>query len=131
MCRQCQRLIDWRGEFNVLVEVLDVPQADRLVTRASNDAPVGQMVLHGYDRICMAPEQSLVVLVALIKQADTSIQCTNTDPKSVRRDVYSTDSRLVHRLQVELAEVEWPDAEGLVLRTDHTESLIDRDRENG
>lgn len=89
------------------------------------------MVLHSQNLIRVASEQRLVVLVALVKQPDASIERTYANAETILRNVDGADGRLVHRLQVKLAEVEGPDTERLVFGADHTEGLVHRYGENG
>ena len=73
----------------------------------------------------MGTEQGLIALVGLVENTKTAIEGATSYSKAISGNIYSANSALVLSFHQELIEVKSPDTKVLILRTCHTEGLID------
>jgi hypothetical protein len=91
-----------------------------------------QMVFHTDDTISVASDQSLIIFIAFIYEADTTSFCTTSDAETVCRNVDGANCVHVPHFDMAVRErklrfQKGPNSNKFVFRARNTESFIDRD----
>ena len=108
MSSDAERLIDRARELHNLIEIIKVPESDRVVKTHSDDVSLGQVEVHADDASGMRAKKSLIALVGLIKHSQATVESSTGDFQAICRNINCTDSSLVLGLHKELIEVEGP-----------------------